>query len=54
MKLLMILCLELIVVLVLLILCAKVFPDNPITRSITSLIIEDPQVVLDAGHGGCR
>lgn len=52
MKLLMILCLELIVVLVLLILCAKVFPDNPITRSITSLIIEDPQVVLDAGHGG--
>lgn len=52
MKLLMILCVELIVVLILLVLCAKVFPDNPITRSITSLIIEDPQVVLDAGHGG--
>lgn len=47
-----ILCAELVVMLVLLILCTKVFPDNPITRSIVSLVTPQADVILDAGHGG--
>ena len=52
MRLLMIVCGELIVVLVLLILLTKVFPDNPVTKAITNLVSASPEVILDAGHGG--
>lgn len=52
MRLLIILCIELIAVLILLILATKIYPDNPITRSIVSLVTPQAEVVLDAGHGG--
>lgn len=52
MRLLIILCIELIAVLILLILATKIYPDNPITRGIVSLVTPQAEVVLDAGHGG--
>lgn len=52
MRLLIILCIELIAVLVLLILATKIYPDNPITRGIVSLVTPQVDVILDAGHGG--
>lgn len=47
-----ILCIELFVVLILLIIGGKMFPDNPISKSIASLTKSTPDVILDAGHGG--
>ena len=42
----------LLVILGLLIICVKVFPDNPILAPLFSKKAETPVVVLDAGHGG--
>ena len=51
-RLLMIVAIEFLVILGLLIICVKVFPDNPILAPLLSKKAEPPVVVLDAGHGG--
>lgn len=51
-RLLMIVAMEFLVILGLLIICVKVFPDNPILAPLLSKKAEPPVVVLDAGHGG--
>ncbi len=52
-RLLTIIALELSIIVGLLIVCTKVFPDNPILQPFKDLIVkETPVVVLDAGHGG--
>lgn len=51
-RLLIVVAMEFLVILGLLIICVKVFPDNPILAPLFSKKAETPVVVLDAGHGG--
>lgn len=51
-RLLMVVAMEFLVILGLLIICVKVFPDNPILAPLFSKKAKTPVIVLDAGHGG--
>lgn len=51
-RLLIVVAMEFLVILGLLIIYVKVFPDNPILAPLFSKKAETPVVVLDAGHGG--
>lgn len=51
-RLLLVVAMEFLVILGLLVICVKVFPDNPILAPLFSKKAETPAVVLDAGHGG--
>lgn len=51
-RLLSVLALEFVIIAVLLILCIKVFPDNPILSPILNGRQEKADVILDPGHGG--
>ena len=53
-RLLIVVAMEFLVILGLLIICVKVFPDNPILAPLFSKKAETPVVVLDAGHGGLK
>lgn len=52
-RLLIVIALEMCIIVGLLILCTKIFPDNPILQPFKAFIMQEPPVVvLDAGHGG--
>lgn len=52
-RLLIVIAIEMCIIVGLLIVCIKIFPDSPILQPIKDLIVQEPPVVvLDAGHGG--